>query len=152
MEIEEILQGIELFQGLSRDEIDSVAQVCQERSYRRGELVFSEGSTGDELYIVKSGKVAIQMRGRGHRPATVIHVVEPNQIFGELALVDQERRAAGAKAISDCEILILLRQDLYRVFEANHHIGQVVMRNIAVVVASRLRKTNLQLLATESWR
>ncbi len=152
MDIQEILQGIELFQGLSLDEIDSVAQVCEQRSYRRGELVFSEGSTGDELYIVKSGKVAIQMMGRGHNPATVIHVVEPNQIFGELALIDRESRAAGAKAITDCVILILPREDLYHVFEANHHIGQVVMHNIATVVASRLRKTNLQLLGSESWR
>ena len=152
MDIPEIFGGIELFQGLSWHEIDSIAQVCQERSYRRGELIFSEGSTGDELYIVKSGKVAIQMGGRGHNPATVIHLVEPNQIFGEMALIDQENRAAGAKAISDCEILLLPREDLDSVFEANPHIGHVVMHNIATVVASRLRKTNLQLLASQSWK
>jgi len=152
MDIQEILQGIEIFQGLSRSEIDSVAQVCQERSYRQGELVFSQGSTGDELYVVKSGRVAIELGGRGHSPATVIHVVEPNQVFGELALIDKDRRAAGAKAMSDCEIVILPREDLHRVFEANHHIGHVVMHNIATVVASRLRKANLELVAIQSWK
>ena len=152
MEIQEILQGVEIFQGLSGDELDSVAQVCQERSYRQGELVFGEGSTGDELYIVKSGKIAIQTMGRGYSPTTVIHVIEPNQVFGELALVDKESRSAGAKAVIDSEVLILTRQDIYGVFEANHYIGHVVMHNLATLVASRLRKTNLQLLASQSWK
>lgn len=152
MGISEIFGGIELFHGLVGYEIDSIVQVCQERSYRRGELIFSGGSTGDELYIVKSGKVAIQMGGRGHSPATVIHVIEPNQVFGEMALIDQESRAASAKAINDCEVLLLYRNDLSRVFEANPHIGHVVMHNLAAVVSSRLRKTNLQLLASQSWK
>jgi len=152
MGIQEILEGIGLFQGLSREEVECVTQVCQERNYQQGELIFSEGSLGNELCIVKSGKVAIQIVGRGYSPATIIHIVEPNQIFGELALIDQERRSASAKAISDCEILVLPREDLYRVFDLNPHIGQLVMHNIATVVASRLRKTNLLLQASESWR
>jgi len=152
MSIQEVLQGVGLFQGLSQFEIESVAQVCREKSYRRGELVFGENSTGDELYIVKSGKVALQMGGRGHQPSTVVHMVEPGQVFGEFALIDRESRAAGAKAVTDCEILILPREDLYRVFELSHHIGYVVMHHLAAVLASRLRKTDLQLLASESWK
>lgn len=152
MEIQEILQGVEIFQGLSGDKLDSVALVCQERSYRQGELIFSEGSTGNELYIVKSGKIAIQMMGRGYSPAIVIHIIEPNQVFGELALIDGGSRSASAKAISDCEVLILPRQDIYRVFDENHYIGHVVMHNLATLVASRLRKSNLQLLASQSWK
>ncbi|MFC1925642.1 cyclic nucleotide-binding domain-containing protein [Chloroflexota bacterium] len=152
MDIAEIFGEIDLFQGLSRYEIDSVVQVCQERSYRRGELIFSGGSTGDELYIVKNGRVAIQMGGRGHSPAALIHVVEPNQVFGEMALIDQENRAASAKAMIDCEVLILYREDLNRVFDENPHIGHVVMQNLASVVSLNLRKTNLQLMASQSWK
>jgi len=152
MDVQRVLQGIALFDGLDRDEIDSVAKVCRQRSLRRGELVFGEGSLGNELHIVGSGRVVIQMGGRGCSPATALQVVEPNQIFGELALIDEESRSAAARALTDCEILILPRENLYRVFETNRHIGQVVMHNIAAVVASRLRKTNLQLLVSEAWR
>ena len=152
MEAQEVLQGIGLFEGLDRDEVVSVAEVCQVRSFLKGELVFGEGSLGNELYIVRSGRVVIQMGGRGCSPATTLQVVEPNQIFGELALIDEESRSAAARALTDCEILILPRENLYRVFETNRHIGQVVMRNIAAVVASRLRKTNLQLMVSEAWR
>jgi len=152
MSIEEVLQGVSLLDGLSPFELSSVAQVCLEKSYRQGELVFSEGSTGDELYIVKSGRVALQKAGRGFEPAMVFHYVEPGQVFGELALIDRENRSAGAKAITDCEILILPREDLHRVFEMSHRIGYLVMHNTAAMLSSRLRKTNLQLLASESWK
>ena len=152
MSIHDIFASIELFQGLSEYEIDSVARVCKEKSYRPGELIFSGGSAGDELYIVKSGKVAIQIEGRGYSPATIIHVVEAKEIFGEMALIDQENRAAGAKAINDCRVLVIYREDLNSVFEEKPHIGYVVMRNLAEVVSSRLRKTNLQLLASQSWK
>ena len=152
MSIEEILQGVNLFSGLSQFELNSVAQVCREKSYRQGELIFSENSTGDELCVIKSGRVALQKAGRGFEPAIVVHVAEPGQVFGELALIDRESRAAGAKAITDCEILVLPREDLHRVFETSHRIGYMVMHNTAAMLASRLRKTNLQLLASESWK
>ena len=152
MEIQEFLQEVKFFQGLSAEELDSVAQVCKMMSYRKGELIISECSTDDNLYIVKSGKIAIQITGRGYTPATVIHLIEQKQVFGELALLDHEGRSACAKAVGDCEVLILTRQDLFRVFEENHHIGHVVMHNLAILLASRIRKTNLQLLASQSWK
>lgn len=99
--------------------------------------------------------MSIQVEGRGHTPATVIHVVEKNQIFSEMALIDQESRAPSTKAMSDCEVLVLYRDDINRIFESNPHIahiGHVVMHNLALVVSSNLRKTNLQLLANQSWR
>ena len=75
-----------------------------------------------------------------------------SEVFGELALIDRETRSAGAKAITDCEILILTGEDLHRVFEMSHRIGYLVMHNTAAMLASRLRKTNLQLLASDSWK
>lgn len=152
MEIDDILRSMELFRGLNDQEIASVAAVCGTRHYDWGELVFAEGSVGDELFIIREGKVAIVAGGRGCNPATLLQVVEPYQVFGELGLIDQDSRAASVRSISDCEILVLTRADLDRVFESNHRIGEVVMRNIAAIVARRLRKTNLQLIAAESWR
>jgi len=152
MSIEEVLQRTDLFKGLDNFELSNVANVCQEKSYKQGELIFSEGSTGDELYVIRSGRVALQKAGRGFEPAIVVHVAEPGQVFGELALVDRESRAAGAKAITDCEILVLPRENLHRVFEMSHRTGYTVMHNVAAMLSSRLRKTNLQLLASESWR
>lgn len=152
METVEILRNIELFRGLDFQETASVAEVCRSRRYERGELIFAEGSLGDELFIIREGKVAIVAGGRGCNPATLLQVAEPYQVFGELGLVDQDSRATSVSSISGCEILVLARQDLDRVFGSNHRIGEVVMRNIAAIVARRLRKTYLQLIAAESWR
>ena len=150
--IQEVLGRVDLFNGLDQQELERVADVCHQRSCRQGELVFGQDSAGDELYVVKSGKVVLQIKGRGHQPATVVHMVEEGQVFGEVALIDGESRAAGATAVSDCDMVILPREDLCRVLEADDHIGYVVMRNLAAILASRLRKANLQLMASESWK
>ena len=151
MDRQRILEKIGVFKGLSQDEIGAISQLCKDRKYQANEVVFTESSRGEEIYVLKKGKVRIDFRLGGKADSATVHRITQGHIFGELALVDNRRRSATATCESDCEVIAISREGLYDLFEANSHIGYILMKNFAMVLATRLRKTNLQLVASILW-
>lgn len=102
------------------------------RSYKSGEKIFSEGDAGHELFVVKTGSVAVR---HGNR---TLHVMTEGEIFGEMALVDAAPRSADAVAETDCTLVPLSeKQFLFMASEAPFF-ALSVMR----VLATRLRNAN----------
>lgn len=67
--------------------------------YKSGEVIFKEGSCGDEFFIVTKGRAGIFKEVIGQN--TMLHIVEPGEIFGELALINATPRRATAVALDD---------------------------------------------------
>ena len=144
----ETLRKIHIFKGLSDRELEAIAELGEQRNYKAGEVVFNEGSKGEELYIVRRGKVRIELALGQATDSAAVHKVTEGKLFGELALVDKGQRSATAECEGDCELIVLDCDRLYSLFEKNSHIGYTIVRNIATVLARRIRKTNLQLVAS----
>ena len=99
------------------------------KRFNAGELIFSEGDEGREFYVIGSGTVSIKLGER------VIETLEPNAIFGEMALIDFEPRSATAQAVTDVELVpITQKRFLYLVSEA-----PFFAVNVMRVMAERLR-------------
>jgi CRP/FNR family cyclic AMP-dependent transcriptional regulator len=77
------------------------------KTYQKSEVVFEEGTTGNEMYLIHSGKVKLSMKkdGAKERP---IAVLNPGAFFGEMALMDNQKRSATAIALEDNTKLIVL--------------------------------------------
>ncbi len=146
-----VLEKVDIFQGLSPRQLESLAQVSEERKYRRAEVVFTEHSSGAEVYIIKKGKVCIELGLKGKPNTATIQRLGVGQIFGELALVDKRSRSATAICDNDCEIIIIDRVKLDELFKQDSRLGYVVMRNLAQLLAERLRRTDLMLVASVLW-
>ncbi|TET57160.1 MAG: cyclic nucleotide-binding domain-containing protein [Dehalococcoidia bacterium] len=146
-----ILEKVDMFRGLSPHQLESLAQVSEERKYRGGEAVFTEHSSGAEVYIIKKGKVCIELGLKGKSNPATIQRLGVGQIFGELALVDRRRRSATAICENDCEIITIDRDKLNELFERDSPLGYAVMRNLAQLLAGRLRRTDLMLVASVLW-
>ncbi|MDF1501130.1 MAG: cyclic nucleotide-binding domain-containing protein [Anaerolineales bacterium] len=145
MDPKAILKHVELFEGLTADELDMLAEVCVERIYPTDEIITQQGEVGEELFVVYEGFVEVVRAGLvpENAPRTIVHLGE-GQIFGEMALVDRGPRSATVKAASDqTRILVIKRDDFDRICETNHHIGYVVMRNIAADLSFKLRHHHL---------
>ncbi len=146
-----ILEKVDIFRGLSPRQLESLAQVSEERKYRGGEAVFTEHSSGAEVYIIKKGKVCIELGLKGKSNTATIQRLGVGQVFGELALVDRRNRSATAICEKDCEIIAIDRDKLNELFERDGPLGYVVMRNLAQLLAGRLRRTDLMLVASVLW-
>lgn len=114
-----------------------LAQSADEvKSYKTGEAIFRAGDSGDELYIVKAGKVAVQLGNR------TLAVLGAGEVFGEMALIDAGPRSATVVAETDCEVVpVSEKQFLFMTSEAPYF-ALSLMR----VVVQRLRSANSALV------
>jgi CRP-like cAMP-binding protein len=135
-----ILRQAALFEGLSTDQLRSIAGLCQERTFLSGEIITTQGERGDELFVVSQGFVEVTLADSGGgEPRTVIQL-GPGQIVGEMALVDRGPRSATVRALTDGALLqALKRDDFLQLCQSDTHLGYLVMRNMAADLSFKLR-------------
>jgi CRP-like cAMP-binding protein len=146
MEVVQILKRVELFDGLTPQELESIAELCREEAYESGEVIAKQGDQGDKLYVICEGFVEVLLGGTpsDESPRTVVNLGR-GQIVGEMALVDHGPRSATVRAIADDETVVqAIQRDAFDALcERNHHLGYVVMRNMAADLSFKLRHRHL---------
>lgn len=151
MELTDVLKTNQVFKGLTDEEVKHIAEICCEKKYDGGSIIFEEKSKGSGMYILVQGQVDIQMTmGIDDEPATV-HVIREGEVFGELSLVDRTPRSATAKTAGPSSVFILEADRFDELCNKNHRIGLIVMKNIARIVTSRLRETNIKYTESLIW-
>ncbi|MBO0779340.1 MAG: cyclic nucleotide-binding domain-containing protein [Ktedonobacteraceae bacterium] len=134
---EETLAHVELFSTLSKKELQLLATSCQERSYKAGEVIFSQGDSGVGLYAVKSGKVRITQAPNPDGAEEDIATISVGDVLGEMALLDELPRSATATAIDDVTMLLLPVWE-FRTVLRNH---PDIALSLLSILSRRLRKS-----------
>jgi len=147
MECARAIGGAALFKGLTANDLDQVCELARTKGFKSGEVIFSEGSYGDEVCLVLKGMVRVELAVHPKADFTTIHRFSEGQVFGELSLADRRNRSATVACETDCEILTLSCKDLLALFDRNRHLGYVVMGNLAALLSTRLRETNSRLIS-----
>jgi CRP-like cAMP-binding protein len=136
---------VSLFQSF-RDDADALAQIASLFTTLRceaGSSVITEGEAGDAMYIIKSGTVEIVKKTMQGDPYTVAELTsDKNMFFGEMALIDQDRRSAGVVCKSTCEFYVLTREQFLTLGDGHPAIGLALTRELAKIICNRLRKAN----------
>ena len=141
-----VLSTSPLFEMLSTQELEYVAELSRPRRFSAGQTVFDEGELGDSVFVIASGEVEVVRRDAAGEPK-VIAVLSPPQFFGEMSLIDKEYRSATVRARTDAELLHLTAENL-TAFRKQHRDGfTFVVINIARVLSARLREANTRLAA-----
>ena len=141
-----VLSSSPLFEMLSNQELEYVAELARPRRFSAGQVVFEEGELGDSLYVIVSGDMEILRRDTSGEQK-VIATLSPPQFFGEMSLIDKEYRSATVRARTDAELLHLTAENL-TTFRKQYRDGfTFVVINIARVLSSRLRDANTRLAA-----
>jgi CRP-like cAMP-binding protein len=144
MEPLEVLQSVELFEGLTEEELHAIGAICESRTFQSGETITVQGEYGDELYIIHDGFVEV-LRSEtptDPSPRAVVNLGR-GQIIGEMALVDRGPRSATVKAVTDTtRVQVIHRDQFERLCEKNYHLGYVVLRNIAADLSFKVRHSH----------
>ena len=142
MSIVDLLKRVHLFANLEPDELVELAEICTELQLAPAELIIEQNTTGKEMYIVADGSVDVFIQGVENSRSLV--VLGKGQVIGEMALIDQGYRSASVRATRKGVTLYKLESDrFYALCDKNNHIGFVVMRNLAIDIAFKLRHRNL---------
>ncbi len=141
----EKLRKIKLFHTVKDDEerLTKLARIVTWQQCKAGVEVLSEGTEGSELYILQKGTVRIIKRTLDQERYTIVTLkADEDAFFGELALLDREVRSASVLAETDCEFLVINREDFNQLGEEDPRLGLPVTRAIAKELSKRLRKAN----------
>src|SRR6202012_698423 len=97
-----LLRRVPVFSTLSREDLDQVARVAMTRRFDAGAIVVREGDEGSTCYIVSTGRARATREHPDGRSITLAHF-DPGDIFGEMAMLDGERRSATIEATEPTE-------------------------------------------------
>lgn len=151
----EHLRRVEIFGGLSDEELLQVASLCKVRRVGASQAVFNEGDDGDELFVIHEGCVRVSLNTRspqgGMSPST-INMLYSGQSFGEMVLLGGATRSATVTAVDPCVLLVIKERDFAGLCERNPRIGYRVMRNMASDLSYKLRSSNLLLRGNIRWQ
>jgi CRP/FNR family cyclic AMP-dependent transcriptional regulator len=140
----DLLCSCELFAGLDAEELEQIAAIARQERYETGDLICAEDEVADQLFILCDGRVEVRVRLRSPlEPGgeLTIEEVEPGCVFGWSSLVRQRRFTASARALEPATVLAIKADELNALFDRNAHAGFVIMKQLAEVIASRLRRT-----------
>jgi CRP/FNR family transcriptional regulator len=141
-----LLHGVPAFSALAEEDLGQVVDVIVPRSFGAGEVVFREGDEGDTCYIVRLGQ-ARAVREHSDGRSITLATFGRGEIFGELAMFDDEHRSATVEAVEETEAMAILGTDMRRLLRAHPDIAVKMLGGLA----RRLRETN-ERLARQSFQ
>ena len=133
------LESSNLFGHLPTAELVALRAATQERGFAAGQTIFQEGDPGDGIYIVKTGRVQISApleNGERH----IFSEVLPGDVFGEMAVMDQQSRSACASAETETPVYFVPREEMLKLLKRSPELAITLVQEIS----GRLREFNRQ--------
>jgi CRP/FNR family cyclic AMP-dependent transcriptional regulator len=157
MSIAANLREADIFDELTETQFELVASVCELKEYDNGDIIFHENSSGNELYVITAGEIAIRVDPKLVGSEAVdgpltIATLRRGQCFGEVALVDQGIRSASAHCVqANTKLIVILRAKLMLLCDTYPQLGYRLMRNLAADLAMKIRNTDLLIRERLTW-
>src|SRR5690606_20390410 len=157
MSVAPLLSHADIFDELTSTQLELVSSICDERHYQAGDVIFEENTVGNEMYVIASGEVAIQVDPAligtdNTQGAFTIATFRRGQVFGEVALVDEGLRSASAHCSqNDTHLVVIPRERLMLLCDQYPTLGYKLMRNLAADLAMKIRHTDLQVREQLTW-
>jgi CRP-like cAMP-binding protein len=141
-----LLARVPTFEALGPDELGRVADVAVPRAYPPGQVVFREGDASDTCYVVREGHARAIREHADGRTITLANF-GPGDIFGELAMFEDERRSATVETLDALEACAILGTDMRRLMREHPDIAV----KLVISLGRRLRAAN-ERIASQSFQ
>jgi CRP/FNR family transcriptional regulator/CRP/FNR family cyclic AMP-dependent transcriptional regulator len=136
MEVILALKSTPLFREVPGEGLKRLSDFIQEKTVRANEVIFAEQDLGDEMYLVRTGRVSVQQHIAGED--TQVDVIAAGGHFGEMAIIDDQPRSATAVANEDTSLLVLHKNDFRSAVQDYPDIAFEVFRELT----RRLRRSD----------
>ncbi|MDQ5985536.1 MAG: hypothetical protein CSYNP_01247 [Syntrophus sp. SKADARSKE-3] len=147
-----LIREPEVFKNISPDCIRTVLNIAKRVTYAAGEVIVKEGDIGDTMYIMMEGTVEVvkslvlsdvvdEQDEEKNKVFTTLNARD-HAVFGEIALLDTMKRTATIKALTECSLYEIKKDDFLALAEENYELGYRISLNLARIVSARLRKAD----------
>jgi len=141
-----LLRQVPVFEALGPDDLRRVADVAVPRRFPAGQVIFREGDASDTCYVVRTGHTRALRENTDGRMIALAHF-GPGDIFGELAMFDDELRSATIETLDNVEAIAIAGSDMRRLMRQHAEIGV----KLVIALGRRLREAN-ERLARQSFQ
>ena len=131
--IKEALGRVAMFQSLGESDLDALAGVARQITAERGELIVSQGSAGEGLYIVARGQIRVYLSDETGKEI-ILGLEGPGAIFGEIAVLDGEPRSASVAAMERTELLMIEGREFRQLLEVHTGLSLGVIAALAGMI------------------
>jgi CRP/FNR family cyclic AMP-dependent transcriptional regulator len=138
------LHTVELFSGLSDQQLDALLHGSRTRFFSKGTVVVHEGELGQALFIIKSGSLKAYLNDDEGKEV-VLSTLGPGEYFGELALIDHAARSASIAALEPSELVQVPKEAFQELLRQHPEVVHMVLRNLVGQV--RRLSDNIRTLA-----
>jgi CRP/FNR family transcriptional regulator len=151
-----LIQSCQLVEGLTKDEVDRLVEVCEWKQFLKGNILFREGEASRHLYVVIEGLLGVRKHIIDKKEDSlpllpVIAELGPGEIVGEFSFFDGSPRSAEVFPMADTWTLIFDPEAFHRFSESFPQIAQKITVNLIKILIVRIRKTNEQLSIALEW-
>jgi CRP/FNR family transcriptional regulator, cyclic AMP receptor protein len=135
---EDILARTDFFADPPPEALAAVSAAGEERQLIRGDVLFNEGDPPDSLYLVIRGRIAIAIANPIDRRESVVALMEPDDLFGEMSMLDNGPRSAMARALEPTTVLAIPFEPILTMFDQHPKL----LWNVTRMLAQRIRVTD----------
>jgi CRP-like cAMP-binding protein len=146
-----VLKDIALFKDLTPEKIRIILDILRKVTFSANEIIMRDGDIGDTMYIILEGTVEVAKSlviDDAHNEESAKNKVftrldgKQRAVFGEIALLEELKRTASVKAVTDCVMYEMKKNDFLKVAEEDYELGYRILLNLARIVSARLRRAD----------
>lgn len=143
--LEGILEQHPFFRDLAPEFLQTITGCAANVRFNAGAMMCTEGDEANHFYLLRAGKIAIEVFAPGRRPLT-IQTLSDGEVLGWSWLFPPHRWIFDARAVEDVRAIALDGKCLRHKCEDNHDLGYQLMKRFSAIMVARLQATRLQLL------
>ena len=122
-------QRVQLFSGLSEIEMKQITAAAHSLRKRRGEFVYMPGDKADSVYFLKKGRIKLSVLSDSGKEIA-IDIIQPGEMFGEFALIDESVRSNMTQALDDVTILVFDKRDFVSLIKSQSNLALNYIRMV----------------------
>jgi len=136
----DFLSRVPIFSELSKETLDKIEKVGQRKKFNKGEIILLEDDAGTALFIIINGKVKVS-RSSNDGKEVILTILNADDFFGEMAILDGQKRSATVSAIEPSEVFVIQRDDFINLLYAHPEISIALLQELT----RRLRNADMKI-------
>ncbi len=123
------VRRVQLFSGLEQSEITQIAAAARSLCKRRGEFVYMPGDRADSVFVLKKGRIKLSVLSESGKEIA-IDIIQPGEMFGEFALIDESLRSNMTQSLDDVVILVFNKHDFVNLLKSHSELALNYIRMV----------------------
>lgn len=144
------LNEMEIFKERKDETLAALETILEKRAYQAGEMIYTMGDPGGELFLIRRGLVRILVPAGDNSSEYHLMTCGRGDFFGALSYLDQQERGNEAIAVMDTEVFVLRREQLELLVEDHKRLLINLLEAISLILANRLRYAETELATLQN--